>query len=60
MEKFIEFVEAEYEELKGLHVAVTKKELKELCEQLNFLSAWVVEMAIEIDNLVQHSYSFNV
>ena len=42
-----------------LHVAV-KKELKALGERLNFLSARVDEMAIEIDNLVQHSYSFNV
>ena len=59
IEKSLEFVRAEYEELKGLHVAV-KKELKALGEQLNFLSAGGDEMAIEIDNLVQHSYSFNV
>ena len=59
MEKSLEFVGAEYEEIKGLHVAV-KKELKALGERLNFLSARVDEMAIEIDNLVQHSYSFNV
>ena len=59
MEKSLEFVGAEYEELKGLHVAA-KKDLKALGERLNFLSDRVDEMAIEIDNLVQHSYSFNV
>ena len=59
MEKSLEFVGAEYQEIKGLHVAV-KKELKALGERLNFLSARVNELAIELDNLVQHSYSFNV
>ena len=59
MEKFLEFVGAQYEELKDLHVAA-KKDLKALGERLNLLSARVDEMAIEIDNLVQHSYSFNV
>ena len=57
MEKSLEIVGAEYEELNGHHVAV-KKELKALDEQL--LSTRVDEMAIEIDNLVQHTYSFNV
>ena len=59
MEKSLEFVGAEYEDLKGLHAAA-KKVLKALGERLNFLSARVDKMAIEIDNLVQHSYSFNV
>ena len=59
MGKCLEFVGAEYEEVKGLHVAV-KKEVNALGERLNFLSARVDGMAIEIDNLVQHSYSFNV
>ena len=59
MEKSLEIVGAEDEELNGHHVAV-KKELKALDERLNFLSARVDEMAIEIDNLVQHTYSFNV
>ncbi|XP_068739324.1 uncharacterized protein [Montipora capricornis] len=58
METSLEFVGAEYEELKGLHVAA-KKDLKALGERLNFLSDRVHEMAIEIDNLIQHSYSFN-
>ena len=57
IEKCQEF--AKYEEIKGLHVAV-KKELKALGERLNFLSAQVDEMAIDIDNLIQHKYSFNV
>ena len=59
VEKSLEFVGAEYEDLKGLHAAA-KKDLKALGERLNFLSARVDKMAIEIDNLVQHSYSFNV
>ena len=53
-----EFVGAEYDQLKGLHVAA-KRELKALGERLNLLSARVDNMAIEIDNLVQHSYSFD-
>ena len=57
MEKSLEIVGAEYEELNSHHVAL-KKELKALDEQL--LSARVNEMAIEIDNLVQHTYSFNI
>ena len=59
MEKSLEFVGAEYDHLKGLYVAA-KKDLKVLGERLNILSTRVDEMAIEIHNLVQHSYSFNV
>ena len=59
MEKFLEFVRAEYDDLKGICVAA-KNGLKALGERLKFLSAQVVEMAIEIDNLVQHSCSVNV
>jgi len=51
MEKSLEFVGAEYDDLKGLYVAA-KKDLKALGEGLNFLSARVDEMAIEIDNLM--------
>ena len=58
MVKSLEFVRAKYDDLKGIHVAA--KDLKALRERLNFLSAQVVEMAIDIDNLVQHRYSFNV
>lgn len=58
MEKPLEFVGAQYDDLKGLYV-VAKKDLKAVGELLNFLSAPVDEMAIEIANLVQHSYSFN-
>ena len=54
-----EFVRAEYDDLEGTCVAA-KKGLKALSERLNFLSAQVVEMAIEIDNLVQHNYSIGV
>ena len=54
MEKSLEFVGAEYEDLKGPYVAA-KKGLKALGEGLNFLSARVDEMIIKIDNLVQHS-----
>ena len=53
-----ELVGAQYGDLKGLYV-VAKKDLKAFGELLNFLSAPVDEMAIEIANLVQHSYSFN-
>ena len=59
MENSLEFVGAEFEDLKGLHVAA-KKDLRELGERLNFLRARVDEMAIEIDNLGQYSCSFNV
>ena len=59
MVKYLEFVRAEYDELKGIYAAA-KKDLKALRERFNFLSAQVVEMAIDIDNLVRHSYSFNV
>jgi len=58
-EKTLEFVGAEYDDLKGLHKAV-QNDLKSLSDRLNSLSARVEQMAIEIDNLVQHSYSFNV
>ena len=58
MEKSPEFIGAEYDDLKGIYVAV-KKDLKALGEGLNFLSARDNEMTIEIDNLVQHSFSFN-
>ena len=50
---------AEYDDLKDCYVAA-KKDLTALGERLNFMSARVDEMAIEIDHLVQHSYSFNV
>ena len=50
---------AEYDDLKDPYVTA-KKDLKALGERLDFISARVDEMAIEIDNLVQHSYSFNV
>ena len=59
IEKSLEFVGAEYDDLKGLQVAA-KKDLKALGERVNFASARVDEMAIKIDNLVQQSYSFNV
>lgn len=59
MVKSLEFVRAEYDDLKGIYAAA-KKDLEALRERLNFLSAQVVEMAIDIDNLFQHSYSFNV
>lgn len=55
-EKSLEFVRAEYDDLKGLHKAV-QNDFKALSDRLNSLSARVEEMAIEIDNLVQHSYS---
>ena len=58
-EKSLEFVTAEYDDLKGLHKAV-QNDLKALSDRLNSLNARVDEMATEIDNLVQHSYSFNV
>ena len=50
---------AEYDDLKDPYVAA-KKDLKALGERLNLISVRVDEMAIEIGNLVQHSYSFNV
>ena len=50
MEKSLEYVGAEYDNLKVPYVAA-KKDLKALGDRLNFLSAWVNEMAIEIDNL---------
>ena len=59
MEKSLEFVRAEYGDLKSIYVAA-KKDLKALGERLNFLPAQVVEMAIEIDILVQHNCSVNV
>ena len=59
MEKSLEFVKTEYHDLKSIYVAA-KKDLKALGEWLNILSAQVVEIAIEIDNLVQHSYSVDV
>ena len=59
MEISLEFVRAEYDDLKDTCVAA-KKVLKALGERLNFLSAQVVEMAIEIDNLVQRNYSIGV
>ena len=49
--KTLEFVGAEFDDLKGVYVAV-KKDLKALGERFNFLSAPVNEMAIEIDNTV--------
>ena len=39
-----------YDDLNGPYVAA-KKDLKALGERLNFLSAWVNETAIEIDNV---------
>ena len=51
MEKSLEFVGAEYDDLKGLYVAA-KKDINAHGEGLNFLSARVDEMAIEIDNLM--------
>ena len=59
METSLEFAEAECDDLKGLQVAA-KKDLKALGERVNFVSARVNEMAINIANLVQQSYSFNV
>ena len=53
MEKSLESVGAEYDDVKGRYVEA-KEDLKALGEELNFLSA-------QVDNLVQHSYySFNV
>ena len=45
MEKSLEFVRPEYDDLKGNCVAA-KKDVKALGERLNFLSTQVVEMAI--------------
>ena len=59
MEKSLEFVRAEYDDLKGIYVAA-KEDLKPLGERINFLGTQVDEMAIEIDNLVQHSYTVDV
>ena len=61
VEKSLEFVGAEYEDLKGLHAAA-KKDLKALGERLNFLSArvdkiWLLKLII-LSNTA--SYSFNV
>jgi len=50
MEKSLDFFRAPYDDLKGPYVAA-KKDVKALGERLNFLSAWVYEMAIEIDNV---------
>ena len=51
MEKSLRiFLGAPYDDLNGPYVAA-KKDLKALGERLNLLSAWVDEMAIEIDNV---------
>lgn len=58
-EKSLEFVGAEYNDLKGFY-EVAKENLKTLGEWRNSLGARVDEMASEINSKVQHSYFFNV
>ena len=41
---------APYDDLNGAYVAA-KKDVKALGEQINFLSPWVNETVIEIDNV---------
>ena len=56
-EKSVEFVEVEYDDLKGFCVAA-KKDLKALATDVIYFapsSFRVDKMAIEIDNLVRHS-----